>query len=52
MYGVKYYIIADCEKKSIEVFELIDNKYKQINTTTFDLSPSCNIIVDVASLFE
>ena len=28
MYGVKYFIIADCDKKTTEIFELVNNKYK------------------------
>ncbi|MBP6431060.1 MAG: Uma2 family endonuclease [Ferruginibacter sp.] len=52
MYGVKYYIIADCEKNSIETFELIDNKYKQIENSTFNLTHNCTVQIDLMSLFE
>lgn len=52
MYGVKYYIIADCEKNTIETFELTDNKYKQINTTSFNLTHTCTIDIDTSQLFE
>ena len=51
MCGVKYYIIADPEKKSVEVFELIDNKYKSTLTTTFILTPHCSIELDVFNLW-
>ena len=51
MCGVKYYIIADPEKKSVEVFELIDNKYKSTLTTTFTLTPHCSIELDVFNLW-
>ncbi len=51
MCGVKYYIIADPEKKSVEVFELIDNKYKSTLTTTFLLTSQCSIEVDVFNLW-
>ena len=51
MYGVKYYLMADCDTKKIEIFELIDNKYKQTNTTQFNLTPTCNINLDAQSLF-
>lgn len=51
MCGVKYYIIADPEKKSVEVFELIDNKYKSTLTTTFILTPQCSIELDVFNLW-
>ena len=52
MYGVKYYLMADCDTKKIEIFELIDNKYKQTNTTQFNLTPTCNINLDAQSLFS
>jgi hypothetical protein len=52
MYGVKYYVIADCDKKVIEVFELTDKKYKETNITRFKLTPSCSIDFDVFSLFD
>ena len=51
MCGVKYYIIADPEKKSVEVFELIDNKYKSTLTTTFTLTSHCSIELDVFNLW-
>ena len=51
MCGVKYYIIADPEKKSVEVFELIDNNYKSTLTTTFLLTPQCSIEVDIFNLW-
>jgi Uma2 family endonuclease len=51
MYGVKYYLIADCDKKIIEIFELINNKYKQTEITLFNLTPTCSINFDVKNLF-
>ena len=51
MFGVKYYMITDPEKKSVEVFELIDNKYKSTLTTTFILTPHCSIELDVFNLW-
>jgi Uma2 family endonuclease len=52
MYGVKYYIIADCDKKTLEIFELTDNKYKQTDTKQFNLTSTCLINFDVISLFD
>lgn len=52
MNGVKYYLIADCDTKKVEVFELIDNKYKQTDTTNFQLTPSCSIPFNAQSLFD
>ncbi len=51
MCGVKYYIIADPQKKSVEGFELRDNKYKETNTTTFVLTRDCSIIINVFNLW-
>ena len=52
MYGVKYYILADSEKKTVEVFQLTDNRYKETKTTTFFLTSSCSIEFDVFNLWE
>jgi len=52
MCGVKYYIMADPQKKSVEVFELIDNKYRQITTTDFVLNQQCTIQLDVFNLWD
>ena len=52
MYGVKYYIIADYDKKTLEIFELTDNKYKQTDTNQFNLTSTCSINFDVLSLFD
>lgn len=51
MYGVKYFIIADCDKKTTEIFELIDNKYKQTGTNNFKLTETCSINFDAFELF-
>ena len=51
MYGVKYFLIADCDTKKFETFELIDNKYKQTDATQFNLTPNCSIGSDIQSLF-
>jgi Uma2 family endonuclease len=52
MYGVKYYIIADSEKNSIEIFELVDNQYKQTDTTHFKLTPTCSFEFNSFGLFD
>lgn len=52
MYGVKYYIIADCDKKTLEIFELMDNKYKQTDTNQFNLNSNCSINFDLLPLFD
>ena len=51
-YGVKYYLIANIDKKEIEYFQLIDNRYKQMeNPKSFQLTNTCSIEVNLAELF-
>jgi Uma2 family endonuclease len=51
--GVKYYLMADPDTKSIEVYELTDNKYKQIFTPlSFVLSENCVIEFDLSKALE
>jgi Uma2 family endonuclease len=50
--GVKYYAMVDTDQQSIELFELVDNSYKQNNhITTFQLSNNCSIELNLADLF-
>ncbi len=41
--GVKFYLIADPDKKTVEWFMLKDNRYQEIITTSFQLTPTCSI---------
>ena len=34
--GVQFYLLVDPLKEKVEVFELIDNKYKQVDKTNFN----------------
>lgn len=52
MYGVKYYIIADCDKTTVEVFELTNNKYQQTLAAVFQLTEKCIINIDVLNLWS
>lgn len=52
MYGVKYYILADSEKKTVEVFQLTDNKYKETPTTNFILNSQCFFELNVHELWD
>lgn len=52
MKGVKYYIIADTESKTVEVFELLNEKYHSKTDTNFQLTENCRIEFDVYSLWE
>jgi len=40
---VKYYLMADPESKTIEIFELINGKYITSNINKFVLNNNCNI---------
>ncbi len=41
--GVKFYLIADPDKQSTDVFILKDNYYQQTNTSSFQITNSCTI---------
>ncbi len=44
--------MVDPERKSVEIFELTDNKYRQTTTTDFILTPQCGIQLDVFNLWD
>ncbi|WP_153799599.1 Uma2 family endonuclease [Foetidibacter luteolus] len=47
-YGVKYYLVANMERKELELYTLQDNVYKQQHgLTCFNLTGNCSIEVDV-----
>jgi Uma2 family endonuclease len=50
--GVKYYLMADYTKKTIEVFELIDNYYKQVERNTFLVDKNCEVVFDFDKIWE
>ena len=51
--GVKYYLMAEPDNNSIEIFELIDNKYKQIFAPySFTINETCIINLDIKEVFE
>ena len=50
MYGVKYYIIADTDKKTFEVYQLTNNKYLQTETTIFQLTDNCSVEIPFKNL--
>ena len=49
--GVKYYIIADTEKKIVEVFEMTGNSYLQKTNNTFHFTTECIIDFNVYNLW-
>jgi Uma2 family endonuclease len=51
--GVKYYLMVDPDSNSVEVFELIDNKYKQIFAPfSFTINETCVIDFDLKQALE
>ena len=49
--GVKFYLIADPEKKIVEVFMLKDNQYRETTTNSFQLTPTCNIELNLNQMW-
>ena len=50
--GVKYYIMADYTKETVEIFELIDNQYRSVEKNYFLLSNNCSVKFDFAEIFK
>lgn len=50
--GVKFYLMADPDLKKLEIFELIDNQYKEMpDKTVFQLTKTCLIELGHDELF-
>ena len=50
--GVKYYIMADYTKETVEVFELIDNQYRSVEKNEFILNNACSVVFDFDQIFK
>ena len=50
--GVKYYLMADPEKNSLETFVLRNNRYEEYDATSFQLTPSCSIELDLNKIWQ
>ncbi len=50
--GVKYYLIADPDKKTMDVFELVGGKYQQVERTKFDLTENCELSLRFSDIWE
>jgi Uma2 family endonuclease len=51
--GVKYYLMADPDSEKIEVFQLIDNQYKEIYSPfIFTLHKGCEISIDLQDFLQ
>jgi len=56
-FGIKYYLIVEPEKESVEIYSLEDSKYNlqefsQENPFTFSLSDDCNIDIVMKNIWE
>ena len=49
--GVQFYLMVDPLKERVEAFELIDNKYKQVDKTSFKVDKNCEIVFDFDKLW-
>lgn len=50
--GVSFYLMVDPLKEKVEVFEIIDNQYKQVIKNSFQLEKNCNIEFDYDSIWK
>lgn len=51
--GVKYYLMADPDANTIEVFELTDNQYKEVpGLQIFSLHKGCEISIDFQGIVQ
>ena len=50
--GVQFYLMVDPLKEKVEVFELIDNKYKQVEKNKFQIDKNCEIEFDFEKLWR
>jgi Uma2 family endonuclease len=53
--GVKYYLIVDTDKKTIEIYELSGKEYKMLpksGSDKFELADDCSITPDLSNVFN
>jgi Uma2 family endonuclease len=50
--GVRFYLMADIERKSIEVFALINNSYTEVTSSSFQLNSTCAIDLDLEKIWQ
>jgi len=50
--GVKYYLLADYIKKTVEVYELIDNRYKEVERNIFLVDKKCEVVFDYEKVWK
>jgi Uma2 family endonuclease len=49
--GVRYYLIADPDRKTMEAFELRDNRYADFSSDSFILTNTCTIQLSLESIW-
>ncbi len=52
MNGVKYYLMADTEKRKVTTYELINGSYQTKADSTFQFTDSCEITLDFDLMWE
>ena len=50
--GVSYYIMIDPNSEKIEIFQLVDNRFKEVFITEFVVKKDCVVQVDLDSIFN
>ncbi|MGB0885155.1 MAG: Uma2 family endonuclease [Chitinophagales bacterium] len=50
--GVAYYIMVNPDSEKIEIYQLIDNRYKEVKITAFEVAKNCVINVNLESIFS
>lgn len=50
--GVQFYIMVDPLKEKVEVFELIDNQYKQVEKNKFNIERNCFVTYDFFAIWK
>lgn len=50
--GVKFYLMVDPIKETIEVYELIDNYYKQVEKNEFLIDKNCKVVFDYDEIWK
>lgn len=50
--GVKFYILLDYIKKIAEIFELINNRYKQVDKVDLEIEKNCFVNFDFNTIWK
>lgn len=50
--GVKFYLMVDVQKENFEIYELIDNFYKQVEKNVFKIDKNCEINFDFEEVWK